>query len=238
MHDEEQLTPIPEPGKNVEVGCFGEMAVPVNQQMETDDICYTVSEVKLFRLTNSELEKYLGKLPNKNNPTVRAKGDNNGTASNTNTEQSPEAHTSRQPMPCTAYSRSGTPLRTTASRQKYAGPEDSDSDVDAVVLKVDNKTPRSKPSSSGPSASRIAAQNKKTVAPEFGLKASNVYKRSDSPTYSITSSGASECYSDHDDNTDSDATFEGFDPLTEEDQKKLTKLGKLRTTEYGLKKRK
>ena len=109
--------------------------------------------------------------------------------------------------------------------------------MSAVVPKVAIKTPRSKPSSSGPSASRIAAQNKKTVTPEFGLKASNVYKRSDSPTYSITSSGASECYSDHDENTDSDATFEGFELLTEGDQAKLTKLGKLRTTEYGLKKR-
>ena len=28
----------------------------------------------------------------------------------------------------------------------------------------------------------------------------------------------------------------GFEPLTEEDQEKLTKLGKLRTVEYGLKK--
>ena len=69
------------------------------------------------------------------------------------------------------------------------------------------------------------------------MKASNVYKWSDSPTYSITSSGASECHSDHD-KDDSDATFEGFEPLTEEDQEKLTKLGKLRTIEYGLKKRK
>ena len=176
MHDEEQLTPIPEPGENVEVGCSGEMAVPVNQWMETDDLYYTVSEVKLYRLMNSDLEKYLGKLPNKNYLTVCVKGDNNGTASNMNTEQSPEAHTSRQPVPCTAYSRLGRPLRTTASRPTYADPEDSDSDVDAVVPKVDNKTPQSKPSSSGPSASRIAAQNKKTVAPEFGLKANNVYK--------------------------------------------------------------
>ena len=187
---------------------------------------------------NSELEKYLGKLPNENYPTVCAKGDNKGTASNMSAEQSPQAHISHQPIPCTAYSRLGRPLRTTASRQMYADLEDSDSDVSAVVPKADNKTPHSKPSSSGPSASRIAAQNKKTVAPEFGLKASNMYKRSDSPTYSITSSGASECYSDHDEDTDSDATFEGFEPLTEEDQEKLTKLGKLRTTEYGLKKRK
>ena len=176
MHNEEQLTPIPEPGENVEVGCFSEMAVPVNQRMETDDLCYTVSEVKLYRLMNSELEKYLGKLPNENYPTVCAKGDNKGTASNTNAEQSPQAHASCQPIPHTVYSRSGRPLRKTASRQTYADPEDSDSDASAVVPKVDNKTPRSKPSSSGPSASRIAAQNKKTVAPEFGLKASNVYK--------------------------------------------------------------
>ena len=70
VQDDEQLTPIPEPGENIEVGCFGEMAVPVNQWMETDDLCYTVSEVKLYRLMNSELEKYLGKLPNENYPTV------------------------------------------------------------------------------------------------------------------------------------------------------------------------
>ena len=92
MHDEEQ------PGENVEVACFGEMAVPVNQQMETDDLCYTVSEVKLYRLMDSELEKYLGKLPNENYMTVHAKGDHNGTASNKNAEQSPQAHTSRQPV--------------------------------------------------------------------------------------------------------------------------------------------
>ena len=97
VHEEEQLTPIPEPGENVEVGCFGEMAVPVNQHMETDDLCYTVSEVKLYRLMNSELEKYLGKLPNEKNPTVHAKGDNKGTASNTNDEQSPQAHTPPSP---------------------------------------------------------------------------------------------------------------------------------------------
>ena len=110
VHEEEQLTPIPEPGENIEVGCFGEIAVPVNQSMETDDLCYTVSEVKLYRLTNSELEKYLGKLPNKKNPIVRAKGDNKGTASDTNDEQSPQAHTPPQPIPHTAYSRSGRPL--------------------------------------------------------------------------------------------------------------------------------
>ena len=74
---------------------------------------------------------------------VRVKGDNKGTASNTNAEQSPQAHAqaSRQPIPHTAYSRSGRPLRKTASRQTYADPGDSDSDTSAVVPKVDNKTP-------------------------------------------------------------------------------------------------
>ena len=238
MYDEEQLTPIPEPGENVKVGCFGEVAVPVNQRLEADDLCYMVLEVKLHRLMNSELEKYLGKLPNENYPTVHAKGDNKGTASNKSVEQSPQAHTTCEPVPSTAYSRSGRSLHTTASKQMYVDPAESDSDVSAVVPKADNKPPRSKPSSSRPSASRIVAQNKRTVAPEFGLKASKVYKRSDSPTYSITSSGASECHSDHNEDTDSDATFEGFEPFTEEDQEKLTKLGKLRTTKYSLKKRK
>ena len=97
-------------GENIEVGCFGEMAVPVNQRMETDDLCYSVSEVKLYRLTNSETEKYLGKLPNEKNPTVHAKEDNKGTASNTNDEQSPQAHTPPQPLPHTAYSKLGRPL--------------------------------------------------------------------------------------------------------------------------------
>ena len=170
VHDEEQLTPFPEPGENVEVGCFCEMAVPVNQWMKTDDLCYTVSEVKLHRLMNSELEKYLGKLPNENYLTVCVKGDNKGTASNTSAEQSPQAHTSHKPVPCTAYSRSGRPLRTTASRQMYVDPADSDSDVSAVVPKADNKTPCSKPNSSGPSVSRIVAQNKKNSCTRVWLE--------------------------------------------------------------------
>ena len=164
---------------------------------------------------------------------MRAKGDNTGAASNTDDKQPPPPPA----YPSHSLLQTGRPLCTAASIQTYVDSEDSDSDVSVVVPKVDNRTPCSKPSSSGPSALRIVAQNKKTVTPEFGLKASKVYKRSDSPTYSITSSGVSECHSDHDED-DSDATFEGFEPLTEEDQEKLTKLGKLRTIEYGLKKRK
>ena len=109
-----------------------------------------------------------------------------------------------------------------------------DSGASTAVPKVGNRIRRSKPSSAGPSASRIAAQNERTVSPEYGLKSNKVYKYSSGPTYSISSRGASVCCSEHNE-SDSDATFNGFEPLTEEDQEKLTKIGKLRTVEYGLK---
>ena len=110
LYDEEQVTPIPipEPGENVEISSFDEMAVPVNQCMETDDLCYSVSEVKLYRLTNSELEKYLGRMPNDKTSTVHAKGVNTGTVSNSNDEQSPPPPP--PPPPHTAYSKTGRPL--------------------------------------------------------------------------------------------------------------------------------
>ena len=117
--------------------------------------------------------------------------------------------------------------------------EDSDSDVSAVVPKVGNRTPHSKPSSSGPSASRIVAQNKKNSYTRVWHESQQCVQMVRQPyVLDHLSSGASECHSDHDKDDDSDATFEGFEPLTEEDQEKLTKLGKLRTIEYGLKKRK
>ena len=227
-YNEGPATPIPKPGENVEIGSFDETAIPVNKRMETDDLCYSVSEVKLYRLTNSKLEKYLGKMTNENTSTTCTKGDNTDIATDSDVKKSP---------PHMAYSRTGRPLRTAASKPTYVDFDENDSDANTAVPKVDNRTPHSKPSSSGPSASRIAAQNKRTVTPEFGLKPNKVYKHSNSPTYSISSSSASECHSEHHEN-DSDATFDGFEPLTEEDQEKLTKLGKLRTVEYGLKKRK
>ena len=52
----------------------------------------------------------------------------------------------------------------------------------------------------------------------------------------MSSSGASECHSLH--GSDSDATFDGFDPLTEEEENKLSNLGKLNTVSFCLKKRK
>ena len=118
----------------------------------------------------------------------------------------------------------GRPLRQAATKSTYADSDDVDNGASIAVPKVGNRAhhskPSSKPSSSGPSASRIAAQNKRTVSPEFGLKSNKVYKRLNSPTYSISSSGASVCCSEHSE-SDSDATFDGFEPLTEEDQENL-----------------
>ena len=56
-------------------------------------------------------------------------------------------------------------------------------------------------------------------------------------SYSISSSGSSIYWPEFSDN-DSEATFDGFEPLTEDDQNKLAKIGKLRMVEYGHKKRK
>ena len=106
-------------------------------------------------------------------------------------------------------------------------------------MKEDNKSPHpkpGKPGSSGPSAARIAAHNKRTVPPEFVLNAVKEYKRSDSPEYSMSSIGASECDSVH--GSDSDATFEGFEHFTEEQENKLNNIGKLTTVSFCLKKRK
>ena len=117
--------------------------------MDTDKLCNIETEVKLYRLTNSELEKYLGKPPQDKTPMVRAKGDNTGTAPTVDDEQSSQVHSP-------VYSKSGRPLRTAASKQTYVDCDDSensDSELSTVVPKVDNRTSRSKPRSSGPSAS-------------------------------------------------------------------------------------
>ena len=76
LPNERPVTPIPEPGENVEIGSFDEIAVPVNKCKETDGLCYSVSEVKLYCLTNSELEKYLGKVTGENTTSTCSKGDN------------------------------------------------------------------------------------------------------------------------------------------------------------------
>ena len=81
----------------------------------------------------------------------------------------------------------------------------------------------SKLSSSGLSAEWIAAQNKRTVSPVFGVKPNKVYKCSSSPSYSVSSS-ISSTYRPQQSDSDSEATFDGFEPLTEDDQNKLAKI--------------
>ena len=84
----------------------------------------------------------MNSIPNDKTPTVSAKGDNMGNATNSHDEQfllPPPT------PPHTAYSKSGRPLRKAASKQTYVDSEDSDSDMSEVVLKVDNRTSRSKP---------------------------------------------------------------------------------------------
>ena len=82
----------------MEISNYDEVATPVTNLTEADDLCYRVSEVKLYKLTNSELEKYLGKLPDGKKC---AKGDNITDDLDSDVQKSP---------PCTAYSRSGRPL--------------------------------------------------------------------------------------------------------------------------------
>ena len=227
-------TPIPELGESVELGPENEVAVPVNvQHKQPDPLCNTRSEVKLHRLTNSELERYLGRVdPYPDNCT---KGDNTKTPSpkrNTNLLITPQ-----DPL----FSRSGRPLRSAVNKASYMDALNTDSSSDEGVLKVNNNEHPSRPKSSGPSAARIAAQHGHTVQPLMGLKPSNVYKRSASPVYSANSKETSVCSSDASDldsDTDTDTTFQGFAPLSKKDLNTLGKLGKLQTTQYGLRRRK
>ena len=71
------MTPIPEPGENVEIGINDDVTVSVNKHKDQpDELCYTWSEVKLYHLTNSELEKYLGKVNQDSMTDGCSKGDN------------------------------------------------------------------------------------------------------------------------------------------------------------------
>ena len=219
------MTPIPKLGENVELGLHDEVAVPVNiRNNQPDELCYTWSEVKLHQLTNSELEKYLGKVDDISNQNRSMKGDN---------KENVLIQTNDTPSSQPVVSRSGRLLHRTVTKPTYVDAVDILSDDE--VQKVDNKRNLSKPSSS---ASRIAAQKRRTVSPTLGVKPKTGYKCSASLSYSISSSGVSTCCSQHTDNdSDSDATFAGFEPLSKDDQNKLSKLRKLETVEYGLKKR-
>ena len=225
------MTPVPEPGINIEIdGCTETSLVPKDKlKSALDNLCHTWSEVKLCRLTNSELERYLGKVDQKGPNSQDVKGDNTEDAGNTNYTESPS-----HPV----LSQSGRPLRCAAAKSVYMDPESDGSCSDESVVRRGNKHNLSKPSSSGPSVERIATQNKRTESPVLGIKPSKVYKHSSSPSYSISSSGSSTYHPDLSDNY-SDATFEGFEPLTEKELTTLVnKSGKLKTVEYGLKKEK
>ena len=94
--DLDHSVPVPEPGENVEIGSLEETTISVNSKMLADDMCPVPLEVKLHRLTNSDLERYLSKITNSN-----PNGDN--------TEQSPRSEVISSEV-VTPYSRTGRPL--------------------------------------------------------------------------------------------------------------------------------
>ena len=118
----------------------------------------------------------------------------------------PQLNVSNTP-PHPAYSRSGRPLCRTANKSTYVESDNGESDISDDVPKVNNRVNLSEPSSSGPSAEQIGAQNKRTVSPVFGVKLNKVYKGSSSPSYSVSSSGSSTYWPQQSD-SDSEATFD------------------------------
>ena len=121
-----------------------------------DAICKTWNEVKLLQMKSSDVEFYL----NKN---ITPKGDN----------MTPDP--TRSPV---QRSHSSRPIRKATSTVP-AGIDDSEGDSDYVsdfVKSPSRKRNYSKPHASGPSASRVAAQNKTSGVPETVLPStSNSY---------------------------------------------------------------
>ena len=189
-----------------------------------DAICKTWSEVKLLQMKASDVEFYLSK--NKS-----SKGDN--------TVPDPLS----SPVP---RSNSGRPIRKTTSAV-LTGVDESDGDSDYesdFVKSLSRKRNYSKPRASGPSASRVAAQNKRSGVPATVLPStSNTYQHSDSPdnsgnltdgdNASVSSSGSSRTFEPDISDGELDKTFDGFDPS---DLKPPLKMGKgsLNTVQYGL----
>ena len=133
-------------------------------KMALDAICKTWSEVKLLQMKTSDVEFYL----NKNRT---PKGDN----------MTPDLNNSPIQRSC-----SGRPIRPVTSIVPAGIDESCYSDYESDFVKSPSrKRNYSKPRASGPSASRVAAQNKKSGVPETVLPStSNSYRRSDSPDYS------------------------------------------------------
>ena len=130
-----------------------------------DPICKTWSGVKLLQMKSSDVEYFLNKAK-------LLKGDN------TNPDHSS--------LPV-QVSHAGRPLRraTGASYASVADPDD-DSDYNSDFVKsLSRKHNISKPRTSGPSVSRVVAQNKRTGIPVTVLPStSGVYNRSESLDYS------------------------------------------------------
>ena len=194
-----------------------------------EDIRKTWSEVKLLQMKPSVVDFYLNKVS-------APKGDNN------------LSDLSSSPI---RESRAGRPLRTRLTSNAVNAFDDNlDSDNDCDFLRSPIKKPiRSKPSASGPSASRVAAQNKCSEKPDISIpSAIRVYARSDSPVYSEldlenidnyseSSSGSSMSYEPRWSEGDSSDTFEGFGqedlPASPPSTPKKGK-GSLNTVHFGL----
>ena len=116
---------------------------------------------------------------------------------------------------------SGRQIRPVTSTVPAGADESGDSDYESDFVKSPSrKRNYSKPHASGPSASRVAAQNKKSRVSETVLPStSNSYRRSDSPDYSFdqtvgdidSSSGSCRTFEPEISNSDSNKTFDGFD---------------------------
>ena len=192
-----------------------------------DALCKTWSEVKLLQMKASDVEYYMNK---------------NKTPKGDNTVTNPPV----SPIPC---SRFGRPIR----KPTYAVPTeiddtDGDSDYESDFVKSPRKRKNSKPNASGPSASRVASQNKRSGVPTMVFPSTSNYRRSNSPVFTDNemdgdhaslsgSSGSSRTYEPEISDGESDKTFDGFD---ENDLKPLPKTvkGSLHTVQFGLRRRK
>ena len=199
-----------------------------------DDIQKTRSEVRLLKMSSSVVDFYL-------NQVSAPKVDNNFSV------------LSSSPI---RVSRAGRPLRsrlTVYAENAFDDYLDNDNDSDSLGSPI-KKPIRSKPSVSGPSASHVAAQNKRSGIPDTSIPSSiRAYARSDSPVYSEcdsendvdnrseSSSGSSKSYKPSGSDGDSSDTFEGFSPkdLSEPQPSPLKKVrSTLNTVHFGLRRRK
>ena len=119
-----------------------------------DALCRTWSEVKLLRMKASDVEYYMNK---------------NKTPKGDNTVPGPPA----SPIPC---SRSGRPIRKPANAvPTEIDDTEDDSDYESDFVKSPRKRKSSKPNASGPSASRVAVQNKRSGVPTTVLPSTSNY---------------------------------------------------------------